>query len=87
MAKNKNHYFVMVCDEDGPKFVTGLGEHFTAYWNYNEPPMEFSKTMATEIVTGLSWSGCRAYLVQSTREDISHPYNYNKWCCQWIPRG
>lgn len=82
MAK-KNHYYVLVCTSEGAKFVTRVGEHHTAFWDVTEPPQEFSKTYAEDMVNGLMWNGHIAYLVVSPIEYHEHPYNYAEWECEW----
>ena len=82
MAK-KNYYYVLVCTTEGPKFVTGIGEHYVAFWNCEKTPYNMSKSYAEDVVNGLMWNGYLAYLVCSSIKINSHPYNYEKYDIEW----
>ena len=77
MAKKQTEWFyVVVYTLEGPKYVTGLGDHHTAYWDTEKPPYELSKEWAREIVIGLLWNGYNANVVMSPIEIESQPYRY-----------
>ena len=80
MANTKKyHYYVMVFTEEGPKYVTGIGEHHTAEWNMLEKPLEMSSSFAEDVYTGLCWNFHTAILVKSRFEIESQPYRYNEY--------
>ena len=78
MANSKKyHYYVMVMTNEGPKYVTGIGDHHTAYWNEEKKPMEFSSaSYAEDVYVGLCMNFFTAVLVKSRFEIDHHPYNY-----------
>ena len=84
MAK-KNYYYILVMTNYGPVFVTGTGEHNTAYWNYKKAPKDYAKGYAEEIVFGLTVNGYLAFLVQRPRKIESQPYLYDsgEFVWQW----
>ena len=79
----KNHWYIMVLSNKGPKFVTKLGEHRTAYWEDEGTPKEFTKDMATDMCIGFAWNGIRAFPVCSPCELPTQPYQYDKGCFEW----
>lgn len=83
MAKQKEYWYVLVMEDDGPAFVTGTGDHHMAYWNKSEKPKEFSKEWALDMMKGLTWNGFTAYPVCSPIELDHQPYNYQKWQIKW----
>lgn len=77
MAKAKKyHYYVLVFTSEGPKYVTGIGEHHTAYWNADDKPYEMSASYAEDVYTGLCLNWFNAVLIKSRFEIDHHPYNY-----------
>jgi len=80
----KNHYYVLVITNDGPKFVTKVnyGDK-TAEWNYKEKPLEMSKSEAEDLVLGLNLNYNMAYLVCQKWEIESHPYYYEHYELSW----
>ena len=81
--KQTNWWYVIVMTDEGPKFVTEIGDHHTAYWNYKDAPLELSKEWATDMVKGLTWNGYVAYPVCMPCEIDNQPYNYKKWHIEW----
>ena len=84
--KQTNWYYVLVMTDEGPKFVTGLGEHHTAYWDKDKKPYELSEAWAKEMVRGLTWNGHVAFMVKSLWEIDGQPYNYRDWQIKWEER-
>lgn len=81
MAKGKkNHYYILVASNGGPKFVTKINwSDKTAEWNYKEKPMELDKGTAESLLTGLLLNFNMAYLVVNPFEIDCHPYNYKDY--------
>lgn len=75
-TKKKNWYYVLVFTSEGPKYVTGEGDHHTAYWDETKEPKEMSKEYAHDMVVGLLWNGYNAQVVMSPIELDSQPYRY-----------
>lgn len=75
-TKKKTWYYVLVFTSEGPKYVTGEGEHHTAYWDELKEPKEMSKEYANSMVIGLLWNGYNAQVVASPIELDSQPYRY-----------
>lgn len=75
--KKKNWYYVVVYTSQGPKYVTGLGEKHTAFWDETKTPKEFSQDWAREIVVGLLWNGYNAVVAASPIELDNQPYRYD----------
>lgn len=85
--KKKNHYYVLVITNDGPKFVTKVNyEDKTAEWNYKEKPLEMEKVWAEDLVLGLNLNFHQAYLVCQKWELESQPYRYEKYKIEWKER-
>ena len=84
-TKKKNHYYVLVMTDDGPKFVTDTKGH-DAYWDYKEKPMEFDKSWAEEVARGLNLNWHLAYVVAQPWEIDSQPYRYTDYKISWINR-
>ena len=83
MAKKKNYYYVMVLTEEGPKYVTSIGDHHTAHWDMLEKPMEFSKEWAEDITRGLLLNFINAVMVVMPIEIDNQPFRYNKGKFEW----
>ena len=81
--KTKTFYYVLVFTDDGPKYVTGTGEHHTAYWDDTKKPYVMSKERAEDMTTGLLWNGFSACVVVSKLELTCQPYNYKEWQIKW----
>ena len=77
MAKKTNYYYVLVLTMAGPVFVTGVGDHHTAYWDRSKPPMELSRDYAKDMVLGLNLNGHMAYSVVLPFELDTQPYRYD----------
>ena len=84
MAKKTRWYYVLVLTNDGPVFVTGIGEHKTAFWKCDEKPKEFSKEYAEDVAFGLTINGHMAYAVCTRYELTSQPYRYDKGEFKWV---
>lgn len=84
--KQTNWYYVLVMTDEGPKFVTGLGEHHTSYWDKDKKPYELSEAWAKDMVRGLTWNGHVAFMVKSLWEIDGQPYNYRDWQIKWEER-
>lgn len=76
-TKKKYHHYVLVFTNEGPKFVTGLGEHHIAYWDKLEAPKEFTQFMADDIVFGLRCNFFSAVRVTTPTELEYQPYMYD----------
>lgn len=87
MATTKNHYYVLVITDAGPKFVTKVdyGDK-TAEWDYKEKPLEMSKSSAEDLVLGLNLNMHQSYLVCMQFEITNQPYRYNDWKISWEKR-
>lgn len=79
----KNHYYVLVFTNEGPKYVTGTGEHHMAYWNELGEPKEFAKSVAEDMVFGLRCNWYQAVLVTTPVELKDQPYNYEDYKIEW----
>ena len=79
MANKKYHYYVLVFTENGPKYVTGIGDHHTAYWKTEDKPLEMSSSWAEDVYRGLCLNFFTATLVKSLFEIEHHPYNYEDY--------
>ena len=82
-TKQKEYWYVLVFTDEGPKYVTGTGEHHTAYWSETEKPMYYSKEYAKDMAIGLTWNGNSAVPVCTAYELDSQPYNYKEWKIEW----
>lgn len=80
----KNHYYVIVLTHEGAKFVTGTGDHHTAYWDGEKKPMELGKNFAEDMVLGLSLNGFSAFTVVSKWELDHQPFRYSVGHFEWV---
>ena len=85
-TKKKYHHYVLVFTDEGPKFVTSLGDHHTAYWNELEAPEEFTQFMADDIVFGLRCNFFSAVRVTTPVELDAQPYRYQDWRIEWVEK-
>lgn len=83
MAKQTNWYWILVLTNEGPVFVTSIGEHKTTYWNRLEKPKQFAKSVADDIALGLASNGYMALSVHTRFELTNQPYLYNKGHFEW----
>ena len=83
MAKQTKWYYVLVLTNQGPVFVTKIGEHKTAYWDKNEKPKEFSKSWAEDLAFGLMVNGYSAFTVSNNFELDTQPYRYDIGHFEW----
>lgn len=85
MAKTtQKHWYVLVCTGEGAKFVTGEGEHHTAYWDKDKVPKEFSKEYALDMTRGLCLNGYNAFAVCREWEQPNQPYAYYCGHFEWV---
>ena len=84
MAKKTKWYYVLVLTNQGPVFVTGIGEGKTAFWNCNEKPKEFSKDWSEDMAFGLTINGHMAYSICTRYELTNQPYLYSKGHFEWV---
>lgn len=84
MANKKNYWYVLVLTDEGPVFVTGFGEHHTAFWNAEKMPESMSATHAEEVSFGLRVNGTQAYAVKMPYELEFQPYRYNMGKFKWV---
>jgi len=85
MSKKKNYWYVLVLSNEGPVFVTGTGEHNTAFWNKNEKPMEMDESCAKNMALGLLLNFHSGFAVCSPIELKTQPYFYDRgeWVWKW----
>lgn len=84
MAKKVKHYYILVNTSAGPVFVTGIGDHHTAFWEKTEPPMEFSSyEYMRDVVLGLNLNGHYALAVVMEIELDHQPYLYSEGEFKW----
>ena len=84
MAKKKNHWYVLVMTDEGPKFVTKINHSDkTAEWDVNEKPLEMSDSVAKDLAFGLMCNFFTAFPVCLPIEWESHPYNYAEYHIEW----
>lgn len=76
MANKKNYYYVLVIQNYGPVFVTGVQPKHVAEWDRLEKPMEMSREYARDMAIGLTWNGYLAYVVCQPYELDNQPYRY-----------
>lgn len=86
MAGNKYYYYVLVITDYGPVFVTGTGEHHTAYWDKDKEPKAFSKSRAEDITLGLGLNGHSSFTVVSPWEIDYQPYAYDRGELAWVAK-
>ena len=84
MSKKQNYLYVIVLTNEGPKFVTGIGEKKTAFWDEDKKPMEFSESYAKDLSFGLLVNFYAAYAICSPIELDNQPYYYSKGKFEWI---
>lgn len=84
MAKSKNHHYVLVCTNRGPKFVTEILPHHECKWSAEDAPLEMSATWADDMCTGLMWNGYPAYHVVVPYALESQPFIYKRGHFEWI---
>ena len=83
MARKKYHYYVLVYTNSGPAFVTGVPERNYAKWDKAEKPMEFSKSSAEYIATGLNMNGYSSDMIVCPHEIVGQPYRYSDGGFEW----
>ena len=79
----KTYNYVLVLTTEGPKFVTKIGEHKTAYWDEKEKPHLMDLNYARDMALGLTVNGCVAFPVSSKFEIEQQPYFYEKGHFEW----
>lgn len=83
MAKQTKWYYVLVMTNQGPVFVTGIGEKKTAFWNCEQKPEAFSKEYTEDMAFGLTVNGHTAFSVCTRYELDNQPYLYSKGQFEW----
>ena len=83
MAQRKLHHYVLVFTSEGARYVTGTGEHHTAFWDCKKPPREFSVGYADDMVFGLNVNGYSAVRVTMPRTIDRQPYFYECGHFEW----
>ena len=83
MANKKHYYYVLVLSNEGPVFVTEIGDHHVAYWEMDKKPLEFSRTYAEDITNGLRGNYINAVLVDNNYELECQPFRYDKGNFVW----
>ena len=87
-GKKKDHWYVLVMGEQGPKFVTKVNHvDRTAEWDYKEAPLELDKSTAQDLSLGLTLNFHTAFAVCSQFEVPSHPYRYDAYDFQFVKKG
>lgn len=79
----KNYWYVLVCTEQGAKFVTST-EYHTAEWDATKPPMEMSKSFAQDVANGLCLNFHCAFAVCMNWEIDRQPYYYERGHFEWV---
>ena len=82
MAK-KNHYYVLVCTNHGPVFVTGIQSRSYAEWDKLKAPMECPKWQAEEIAYGLNLNGYTAVMAVYPFEMTHQLFYYENGQFEW----
>ena len=77
-------WYVLVCTDNGPIYVTGEGSHHTAYWDKNSSPISFNKSYALDMARGLCWNGYHAVAICSEWEIENQPYAYYRGHFEWV---
>lgn len=84
MAKRKNHNYVLVFTDQGPRYVTESDyKTKTCKWDGNEPLDFPSLEEARWIAMGLGLNGTGAVPVSLQYEIGSQPYRYAEGCFKW----
>lgn len=79
MAKNKNHYYILVFTNGGPVYVTNILPDKVAEWKNTDTPMEFTKERAEDICVGLNLNLSLAQVVVSKWKLETQPYRYDEF--------
>lgn len=75
--KKSNYWYVMVCTEVGPVFVTSVDNASkTAQWNKVTKPKELGEYWAKDLAFGLRCNFFSAFAVVSPIELDAQPYRY-----------
>ncbi len=72
----EEYWYVLVMSNEGPIFVTKVGEKKTAYWNKDEKPLEMYDERAKQMALGLTVNGNTAVAVCNPYKIDYQPYNY-----------
>lgn len=66
MPKQTKFYYIAVRKNNGFNFVTKLDNSTRmAFWDENEKPRSFTKTMAEDICHGLMMNGFECFIVET----------------------
>lgn len=82
-STTKNHWYVIVCTDNGAVFVTST-EYHTAEWDKTKPPMEMSREYARNVANGLCLNFHCAYAVCMNWELKHQPYRYTHGHFEWV---
>ena len=84
MSKPKYQYYILVCTDYGPKFVTSIdwGDK-TCQWDKDKTPLAMSKAQCENITLGLCLNWNIAFSVFTDSGIISQPYQYEKGHFEW----
>ena len=81
----KEHWYVLVFTEAGPKYVTKVNNaNREAYWNIADAPYEMTKENAQYLAMALSWNGHTSVPVGVRWEIDTHPYRYSQYHIEWV---
>jgi len=87
MANSKKKwYYVLVFTNNGPKYLTGFGEHNMAYWDEEKKPLALTKSYAESVVYGLSLNLFQSVVATSLYELEQQPYAYDRFSINWVPK-
>lgn len=81
----KEHWYVLVFTEAGPKYVTKVNNASReAYWDTADSPYEMTKENAQYMAMALSWNGHTSVPVGVRWEIDTHPYRYSNYHIEWV---
>lgn len=81
----KNYYYVLVCTNEGPVFVTGR-KNKVAFFDKNKRPEAMSKSVAEDVTEGLVFNGFTTYTVTTPCEITYQPYMYDYYDCKFVSK-
>lgn len=84
--RKKYYYYILVFTTNGPRYVTSIGDHHTAYWKEENAPKEFSKKYARDVVIGLNLNFWNAVLAESPLPLHNQPDNYKDYKINFIEK-
>lgn len=79
MAKQELYAIGILFNGNKIKYVTGIGEHKTAYWSDGEEAIYFSKSWATDMCIGFAWNDISAIpILKQDFITLSNPIEENE---------